>query len=78
MNSINRYDIIQYEKSFLRFGVFATHNSSFKNIIRKLIDDEVELSQIKVLFKDKFNIVDIISDYRDDQVWSRWKGKAIA
>lgn len=76
MNSINRYDIIQYEKSFLRFGVFATHNSSFKNIIRKLIDDEVELSQIKVLFKDKFNIVDIISDYRDDQVWSRWKGKS--
>jgi hypothetical protein len=75
MNSINRYDIIQYEKSSLRFGVFATHNSSFKNIIRKLIDNEVELSQIKVLFKDKFNIVDIISDYRDDQVWSRWKGK---
>jgi hypothetical protein len=55
--------------------VFATHNSSFKNIIRKLIDDEVELSQIKMLFKDKFNIVDIVSDYRDDQVWSRWEGK---
>ncbi len=72
MKGINRYDIIQYEKSLLRFGVIATHNSSFANIIHKLIQNGVELSQIKVLFKNKFQKVDIVFDYKDDQVWSNW------
>jgi hypothetical protein len=74
MNRINRYDIIQCEKPLLRYGIFATHNSGFKNIIHKLIDNGVELSQIKVLFKKNPKIVDIIFDYREDEVWSLWKG----
>ncbi len=72
MNYINRYDIVQYEKSFLRFGIFATHNSSFKNIIRKLIDNEIELSQIKILFKYDHRLVNVIFDYRSDQAWTQW------
>ena len=74
MKSINRYDILQCEKSFLRFGVFATHDASFKNIIHKLIDNEVELSQIKVLFKKDSQKVDIVFDYKNDQVWTLWGG----
>lgn len=77
MNSINRHDIIQYEKSLLRFGIFATHSSSSKNIIHKLMDNGVELSQIKVLLKKNSKIVDIIFDYREDQVWSLWKANDI-
>jgi len=74
LKEIDRYDIIQCEKSLLRFGVIATHNSSFANIIRELIEDGVELSQIKVLFKNKFKKVDIVFDYKCDQVWSNWGG----
>ncbi len=74
MKSINRYDILQCEKSLLRFGVFATHDASFKNIIHKLIDNEVELSQIKVLFKNDSQKVDILFDYKNDQVWTLWGG----
>ncbi len=48
--------------------------SLYIQIIHKLIDNGVELSQIKVLFKKNFNKVDIIFDYRNDQVWSLWKG----
>ncbi len=33
LKSINRYDILQCEKSLLQFGVVATHDASFKNII---------------------------------------------
>jgi len=74
-NYTNRYDIKQYEKPLLRFGVFATHNSSFKNIIRKLVDSGVELSQIKILFKKDYNLVNVIFDYKNDQVWSQWGNK---
>ncbi len=72
MKGINRYDILQYEKSFLRFGVIATHNSSFENIIHELIENGVELSQIKVLFKNRSEKVDVVFDYKNDQVWSLW------
>ncbi|MHC4270004.1 MAG: cache domain-containing protein, partial [Planctomycetota bacterium] len=75
MKGINRYDIVQYEKSFLRFGVIATHNSGFAKIIHELIENGVELSQIKVLFKNKFKKVDIVFDYKNDQVWSMWGGR---
>ena len=74
MKGINRNDIIQYEKNLLRFGVIATHNSSFENIVHKLIENGVELSQIKVLFKNKFQKVDIVFDYKSDEVWSLWGG----
>jgi len=74
MKSINRYDILQCEKSLLQFGVIATHDTSFKNIVRKLIDNEVELSQIKVLFKRNIQKVDIIFDYNNDQIWTLWGG----
>ena len=72
MKSIDRHDIFQSEKSLLRFGVIATHDASFKNIIHKLIDNEVELSQIKILFKKNRQKVDIIFDYKNDQVWTLW------
>ncbi len=75
MKCINRHDIIQYEKSRLRFGVIATHDASFKNIVHKLIDNEVELSQIKLLFKGKSRKVDIVFDYKDEQVWTLWGGE---
>ncbi len=52
MNYVSRYDIIQYEKSLLQFGIFATHDLSFKNTISKLLDCGIELSQIKILFKE--------------------------
>jgi len=74
IKSINRYDIIQCEKSLLQFGVVATHDASFKNIIHKLIDNEVELSQIKVLFKKNSHKVDVVLDYENDQVWTQWGG----
>lgn len=72
MKSINRYDILQCEKSLLRFGVVATHDESFKNIVHRLIDNEVELSQIKVLFKKNSQKVDIVFDYQNDNVWTQW------
>lgn len=75
MKSINRYDILQCEKSFLQFGLVATHDDSFKNIIHKLIDNEVELSQIKVLFKKNSYKVDVVFDYKNDQVWTLWGGE---
>jgi len=58
----------------LQFGVIATHDTSFKNIVHKLIDNEVELSQIKVLFKKNKQKVDIVFDYNNDQVWTLWGG----
>ena len=72
MKSINRYDILQSEKSLLRFGVVATHDESFKNIVHKLIDNEIELSQIKVLFKKNSQKVDIVFDYQNDNMWTQW------
>ncbi len=75
MKSINRYDILQCEKSFLRFGIFVTHDASFKKIIHKLIDNEVELSQIKVLFKKNSQKVVIVFDYKNDHVWTLWGGE---
>lgn len=75
MNYIKRYDIIEYEKQYLRFGIFATHNSSFKNIIHELMDNEIELSQIKVLFKNNSRIVNVIFNYKNDLVWSQWGGR---
>ena len=72
MKSINRYDILQSEKSLLRFGVVATHDESFKNIVHKLIANEVELSQIKVLFKKNSQKVDIVFDYQNDNMWTQW------
>jgi len=75
MKSINRYDILQSEKSLLRFGVVATHDDSFKNIVHELIDNEVELSQINVLFKKDIQKVDIVFDYMNDQMWTLWGGE---
>jgi len=72
MKSINRYDILPCEKSLLQIGVVATHDSSFKNIIHKLIGNEVELSQIKVLIKKNSKKVDVIFDYENDKVWTQW------
>ncbi len=74
MKSINRYDILQNEKSLLRFCVVATHDDSFKNIVHKLIDNEVELSQIKVLFRNDKHKVDVVLDYENDKVWTHWGG----
>ena len=76
-NYIDRYDIVQYEKSLLRFGIFATHNSSFKNMIHKLIDSRIELSQIKKLFKENSKLVNVFFDYKNDHVWSQWETKFI-
>ncbi|MCP5002926.1 MAG: hypothetical protein GY941_03105 [Planctomycetes bacterium] len=73
MNRINRYDIIQFEKPFLRFGLFATHTSSFRKILRKLVYNNIELSQIKLLLKSKAACVDICFDYKENYVWSRWR-----
>ncbi|GAX59350.1 methyl-accepting chemotaxis protein [Candidatus Scalindua japonica] len=75
MSGICRYDILQCEKSQLRIGLMATHDDSFKNIIRKLTEHGVELSQIKVLYKKNYQKVDVVFDYRNDQVWSLWGGK---
>lgn len=75
MDRINRYDIVQYEKPFLQFGIIATHDASFKNIIRKLIDNGIELSQIKMLFRNNCDKVDVVFDYRQNKVWSMWDGK---
>ena len=77
MKGINRYDILQSEKSLLQFGVVATHDASFKNIIHKLVDDDVELSQIKVLFKKNSRKVDVVFDYEKDCVWTLWDGKGL-
>lgn len=77
MKSINRYDILQYEKPLLQFGVVATHDASFKNIIHKLIDNDVELSQIKVLFKRDSYKVDVVLDYENDNVWTQWGGRGL-
>ena len=75
MKSINRYDILPCEKSLLQIGVVATHDSSFKNIIHKLIANEVELSQIKVLLKKNSQKVDVVFDYENDKVWTQWGGR---
>ena len=75
LKSINRYDILQCEKSLLQFGVVATHDASFKNIIHKLIDNDVELSQIKILFKRDRHKVDVVLDYENDKVWTLWGGE---
>ena len=72
MKSINRYDILPCEKSLLQIGVVATHDASFKNIIHKLIGNEVELSQIKVLVKKNSKKVDVVFDYENDKVWTQW------
>jgi len=75
MKSINRYDILPCEKSLLQIGVVATHDASFKNIIHKLIVNEVELSQIKLLLKKKSQKVDVVFDYENDKVWTQWGGR---
>ncbi len=75
MKSINRYDILPCEKSLLQIGVVATHDASFKNIIHKLIGNEVELSQIKVLLKKNSQKVDVVFDYENDKVWTQWGGR---
>jgi len=75
MKSINRYDILPCEKSLLQIGVVATHDASFKNIIHKLIVNEVELSQIKVLLKKNSQKVDVVFDYENDKVWTQWGGR---
>ncbi len=75
MKSINRYDILECEKSLLRFGIVATHEDSFKNIVHKLMDNEVELSQIKVLLKMKCQKVDLVFDYNNNHVWTLWGGE---
>jgi hypothetical protein len=75
MKSINRYDILECEKSLLRFGIVATHDDSFKNIVHKLIDNEVELSQIEVLLKKKCQKVDLVFDYNNNHVWTLWGGE---
>ena len=75
MKSINRYDILPCEKSLLQIGVVATHDASFKNIIHKLIANEVELSQIKVLLKKNSQKVDVVFDYENDKVWTQWGGR---
>ncbi len=72
MDSINRYDILPCEKSLLQIGVVATHDASFRNIIHKLIGNDVELSQIKVLFKKNSKRVDVVFDYENDKVWTQW------
>jgi len=78
LKSINRNDILQCEKSLLHFGVVATHDASFKNIVHKLIDNEVELSQIKVLFKINSQKVDVVFDYENNQVWTLWGGEGFS
>jgi len=75
MKSINRFDILQSEKSLLQFGIIATHDASFKNIVHRLIDNQVELSQIKVLFKKNSQKVDIVFDYQNNKVWTLWGGE---
>ncbi len=71
LKSINRYDILPCEKSLLQIGVVATHDASFKNIIHKLIANEVELSQIKVLLKKNSQKVDVVFDYENNKVWTQ-------
>ncbi len=68
MMNINRFDIIQHEKSYLRFGVFSTKSWSLKNILHKLIENEVDISQIKILYKNEYNLVNVIFDYNKDQI----------
>lgn len=71
--NISMLDISQHEKTYLKFGMFATGDESLKNIVHKLVENDIVLSQIKILYKNQYKSVNIIFDYDKDQVWSQWK-----
>ncbi len=73
LKRIGRYDITQHEKKDLRFGIFATHNLSAKRIIKKLIENGIELSQIKLLCRINYMLVNIVFDYENDTIWNQWR-----
>ncbi len=77
MVNINEFDITGHEKSLLRFGIFSPKDWRFKKILRKLIKNDIELSQIKILYNNKYDLVRVVFDYNEDRIWSQWEGKEI-
>jgi hypothetical protein len=75
MMNIDRFDIAQHEKSHLRFGLFSTRSWGVKKALRKLIEGEIDLSQITVLCKNEYDLVHVTFDYDKDQILSQWKGE---
>lgn len=73
MMNISMVDISQHEKAHLKFGVFSTTHEGLKNILHKLVESDINLFQIKVLYKNQYKSVNIVFDYDKDQVWSQWK-----
>ena len=72
LSNIEKHDIKLSEKPKLHFGIFSTQTVSTKNIIHKLINHGIELSQIKFVYKKDYEVVNIVFDYEKDLIWSQW------
>lgn len=74
MENISDFDITRHQRSQLRFGVFATKSWSLKKIVRKLIENQIDLSQIKILYNNQYDLVRVVFDYDKDRIWTQWNG----
>ena len=70
-NCIKTFDIYEYERRKLVVSVVATHLDSVANIIDKLIEQGLLLSQIKFIYADS-GYGNVLHDYVDNQTLIEW------
>lgn len=69
---IRHFDIYPYELNNLKFIIVATHDDSFKNIVDRLIENNVHLSEIKFMYNPRASVANVFSDPNDDYVTVKW------
>ena len=75
MKRIKTFDIFKYERRNLQITIVANHQETLKNIIDRLLDDGIFLSQIKFLYNNQADYANLEHDYLTNQTIVYWVNK---
>ena len=76
LDRLKWFDIRPFEAASLQFGIFATQQNSLQGSIRQLLNHDLDLAQIKVLYQPQYKMVNVVLDYSKDSIRSVWKNAA--
>ncbi len=72
LERIKHYDVYPYELKKLYFVIIALHDNSFKNAVDKILDNGIELANIKFLYNPKAISATVLLDISKNSVSVEW------
>lgn len=72
VGKIRHFDIFPYELADLQFVVVATHDHAFRSIVDRLVENNIQLVQIKILLNPQAHHAEVTVDPDMGQVFVNW------